>query len=151
MLFRSVNVFVDDGQGFIDLGCDNYLEYDQDEDLILGYDGTWLCLDGHVAAFYMTEAGEDGTYGRIPARITREVDGETQELLMNIMVFIDGQGDAAVLGADPLYAGRPTPRPRAASPWSRATASSFCATITPTTAPLRAAMNWAMPLRWRMM
>ena len=24
---------------------------------------------------------------------------------MNIMVFIDGQGDAAVLGADPLYAG----------------------------------------------
>ena len=101
----AVNVFVDDGQGFIDLGCDNYLEYDQDEDLILGYDGTWLCLDGHVAAFYMTEAGEDGTYGRIPARITREVDGETQELLMNIMVFIDGQGDAAVLGADPLYAG----------------------------------------------
>ena len=101
----AVNVFVDDGQGFIDLGCDNYLEYDQDEDLILGYDGTWLCLDGHVAAFYMTEAGEDGTYGRIPARITREADGETQELLMNIMVFIDGQGDAAVLGADPLYAG----------------------------------------------
>ncbi len=101
----AVNVFVDDGQGFIDLGCDNYLEYDQDDDLILGYDGTWLCLDGHVAAFYMTEAGEDGTYGRIPARITREVDGETQELLMNIMVFIDGQGDAAVLGADPLYAG----------------------------------------------
>jgi hypothetical protein len=101
----AVNVFVNDGQGFIDLGCDNYLEYDQDDDLILGYDGTWLCLDGHVAAFYMTEAGEDGTYGRIPARITREVDGETQELLMNIMVFIDGQGDAAVLGADPLYAG----------------------------------------------
>ena len=101
----AVNVFVDDGQGFIDLGCDNYLEYDQDDDLILGYDGTWLCLDGHVAAFYMTEAGEDGTYGRIPARITREADGETQELLMNIMVFIDGQGDAAVLGADPLYAG----------------------------------------------
>ena len=80
---------------------DNYLEYDQDNDLILGFDGTWLCVDGHPAAFYMTEAGEDGTYGRIPAKITR--NGE--EMLMNIMVFIDQDGDAVVLGADPLYAG----------------------------------------------
>ena len=97
----ALNIFVDDGQGFIDLGYDNYLEYDQNDDLILGFDGTWLCLDGHVAAFYMTEAGEDGTYGRIPAKITR--NGE--EMLMNIMVFIDQDGDAEVLGADPLYAG----------------------------------------------
>ena len=81
----AVNVFVDDGKGFIDLGYDNYLEYDQDNDLILGFDGTWLCVDGHPAAFYMTEAGE--------------------EMLMNIMVFIDQDGDAVVLGADPLYAG----------------------------------------------
>ncbi len=97
----AVNVFVDDGKGFIDLGYDNYLEYDRDNDLILGFDGTWLCVDGHVAAFYMTEAGEDGTYGRIPAKITR--NGE--EMLMNIMVFIDQDGDAEALGADPLYAG----------------------------------------------
>ena len=97
----AVNVFVDDGKGFIDLGYDNYLEYDQDNDLILGFDGSWLCVDGHPAAFYMTEAGEDGTYGRIPAKITR--NGE--EMLMNIMVFIDQDGDAVVLGADPLYAG----------------------------------------------
>ena len=97
----ALNIFVDDGQGFIDLGCDNYLEYDQNDDLILGFDGTWLCLDGNPAAFYMMEAGEEGTYGRIPAKITR--NGE--EMLMNIMVFIDQDGDAEVLGADPLYAG----------------------------------------------
>ena len=97
----ALNIFVDDGQGFIDLGYDNYLEFDGDNDLILGYDGTWLCVDGHVAAFYMTEAREEGTYGRIPARITR--DGE--QMLMNIMVFIDMEGNGFVLGADPLYAG----------------------------------------------
>ena len=97
----ALNIFVDDGQGFIDLGCDNYLEYDQNDDLILGFDGTWLCLDGNPAAFYMMEAGEEGTYGRIPARITR--DGE--QMLMNIMVFIDMEGNGTVLGADPLYAG----------------------------------------------
>ena len=97
----AVNIFVDDGQGFIDLGYDNYLTYDKDNDLILGFDGTWLCVDGHVAAFYMTSVEETGTYGRIPARITR--DGE--ELLVNIVVFIDADGNMEVLGADPLYHG----------------------------------------------
>ena len=122
----AVNVFVDDGQGFIDLGYDNYLEFDQDNDLILGFDGTWLTVNGHAAAFYMTEAEENGTYGRIPARITGErdrnaddgtlkVDGElsgedvsgseTVEMMVNLMVFIDADGTASILGAYPLYAG----------------------------------------------
>ena len=122
----AVNVFVDDEEGFIDLGYDNYLEYDQDNDLILGFDGTWLCVDGHVAAFYMTEAEEDGTYGRIPAKITgkRErnadkdgvlkVDGalsgekvsgsETVEMMVNLLVHIVDD-DVEILGAYPLYDG----------------------------------------------
>ena len=49
----------------------------------------------------MTSVEETGTYGRIPARITR--DGE--ELLVNIVVFIDADGNMEVLGADPLYHG----------------------------------------------
>ena len=97
----ALNIFVGDSNGFIDLGYDNYLEFDADNDLILGYDGTWLCVDGHVAAFYMTEVQDDGTYGRIPARITR--NGE--DMLVNIMVFIDQEGSIDVLGADPLYSG----------------------------------------------
>ena len=122
----ALNIFVDDGQGgYIDLGYDNYLEFDQDNDLILGFDGTWLCLDGHAAAFYMTEAGEEGTYGRIPARITGQrarnaddgtlkVDGplsgedvsgvETLEMTVNLMIYIDAEGNASILGASPLYA-----------------------------------------------
>jgi len=122
----AVNVFVDDGKGFIDLGYDNYLEYDRDNDLILGFDGTWLCVDGHVAAFYMTEAGEDGTYGRIPAKLTGKrdrnadkdgvlkVDGalsgekvsgsETVEMMVNLLVHIVDD-DVEILGAYPLYDG----------------------------------------------
>ncbi|MBQ3487432.1 MAG: peptidase C11, partial [Clostridia bacterium] len=101
----AMNLFVDDGQGYIDLGYDNYLTFDQDNDLVLGFDGTWLCLNGHPVAFYMTEAGEEGTFGRIPARITRKVDGQSEELLVNIMIFLDQEGNVALLGADPLYAG----------------------------------------------
>jgi hypothetical protein len=100
----ALNLFVDDGEGFIDLGYDNYLEYDQDNDLILGFDGTWLCLDGHPAAFYMTKAEEEGTYGRIPARLARVTEGETVEAMVNLQLFIDMDGNAIILGADPLYA-----------------------------------------------
>ena len=97
----ALNIFVDDGQGFIDLGYDNYLEYDADDDLMLTFDGTWLTVDGHVVAFYMTDAGEEGTYGRIPVRLTRQ--GE--EMLMNLRLFIDMDGETVILGADPLYEG----------------------------------------------
>ena len=87
----------------------------------------WLTVDGHAVAFYMTEAGEEGTYGRIPAKITgkrarnaddgtlKALDGklsgenvsgsETVEMMMNLMVFINEEGDAAILGAYPLYDG----------------------------------------------
>ncbi|MBQ8080502.1 MAG: SPASM domain-containing protein, partial [Clostridia bacterium] len=65
----ALNLFVDDGQGFIDLGYDNYLVFDNDDDLLLGFEGTWLCLDGNPAAFYMTSAEEEGTYGRVTDRL----------------------------------------------------------------------------------
>ncbi len=121
----ALNIFVEDEDGFIDLGYDNYLTFDDDNDLSLTFDGTWLCLDGNPAAFYMIKAEEEGTYGRVPARLTGlrarnaddgtlKVDGassgedvsgtETVEMMVNLIVFIDMDGNAVVLGADPLYA-----------------------------------------------
>jgi hypothetical protein len=44
----EMNVFVDDGEGFIDLGLDNVYEYNEDGDLIMEYDGTWLALNGNI-------------------------------------------------------------------------------------------------------
>lgn len=108
----ALNVFVDDGKGFIDLGYDNYLEYDGDEDLILGFDGTWLTVDGNVVAFYMTEAEEEGTYGRIPVRLTRQ--GE--DSFMNLRLFIDQEGNVTILGFDPLYDGETDTQAKGAIP-----------------------------------
>ncbi len=108
----ALNVFVDDGKGFIDLGYDNYLEYDGDEDLILGFDGTWLTVDGHMVAFYMTEAEEEGTYGRIPVRLTRQ--GE--DSFMNLRLFIDQEGNVTILGFDPLYDGETDTQAKGAIP-----------------------------------
>ena len=69
-----LNVFVDDGEGFIDLGLDNVYEFDDNANLIGDYDGTWLSVNGQIAAYYFMdeEQGEDGSYlirGYIPALV----------------------------------------------------------------------------------
>ena len=82
----EMNVFLDDGEGYIDLGLDNVMEYydeasgemksiyNDDGDLIMTFDGTWLSLDGQIVAYYFISqdnVGDDYTIlGRIPAMLT---------------------------------------------------------------------------------
>ncbi len=91
----ELNVFVKDGDGYIDLGLDNVFEFDGD-DLILSFDGTWLTLNNEVCAYYLVSADdENDTYiGRIPALLNGQ--------LVNIQVVFSGD-DAKVTGAYPMY------------------------------------------------
>ena len=43
-----------DGTGYIDIGYDNFLFPDETDDryLVTDFDGYWMCVDGHPAAFY---------------------------------------------------------------------------------------------------
>ncbi len=97
----ELNVFVDDGSGYIDLGLDNVFRFDGD-DLILDYDHTWLTLDGQVVAYYLVSdtQEDDGnwtTVGRIPALLNGEP--------VNLQVVFDAEvPDGAITGAYPLYA-----------------------------------------------
>ena len=102
-LIQSVelNVFVDDGEGYIDLGLDNVFQFDGN-DLLLSYDGTWLTLDGQAVAYYLVTdmQNDDGswtTVGRIPAIL----NGDYVNLRV---VFDDDAPYGAVTGAYPLYA-----------------------------------------------
>jgi len=69
----QLNVFVDDGEGYIDLGMDNVFDYDADGDLLIDFDGTWLALDGHIVPYYMESSTDDGNVqvitGYVPARL----------------------------------------------------------------------------------
>lgn len=96
----ELNVFADDGEGYIDLGRDNVFEFDGN-DLLLEYDGTWLTVDGHAAAYYLVSdtLNDDGTWttvGRIPALL----NGECVNLRV---VFDDAHPYGAITGAYPLY------------------------------------------------
>lgn len=97
----ELNVFVNDGEGFIDLGLDNTFDW-YDNDLLLDFDGTWLTLNGHTCAYYLVSDSKmaDGTWttvGRIPAILNGQ--------LVNLqVVFDEGENEqGTITGAYPIY------------------------------------------------
>ena len=70
-------VFLDDGTGYIDLGADSMYEFDDDGDLLIDFDNTWVALDGQLVCFYTMEetVSDDGswfTYGAVPILMNYE-------------------------------------------------------------------------------
>lgn len=96
----ELSVYVNDGDGFIDLGLDNTFEWYGD-DLLLEYDGTWLALNGYTCAYYLESDEPDGedswsTVGRIPALLN-------DKFVYLQVVFNDDNPEGAVTGAQPMY------------------------------------------------
>ena len=99
----ELNVFVDDGTGFLDLGLDNVAEYNDDGDLIDAWDGTWLTLQGQPCAVYPIsdeDTDDNGLY------ITRKfipalLNGERVNLIIE---FNEETGEDRVLGAQTMTA-----------------------------------------------
>ena len=96
----TLNVFADDGEGYIDLGLDNVYEFDNDGDLIMDFDGTWLALNGQVVSYYFISEDQtnDGytITGRVPAMLN-------DQLVDLILVFTDDNPYGSVLGARLVY------------------------------------------------
>lgn len=112
------NVWVKDDTGYIDLGQDNIFEFDDDGNLIIDYDGRWVCLDNQPVAYYMIsdEYESDDEYvttGFVPAMVTHDVlyydenDAEQHETVtdqMNIIIeYSDENPDGIVLGGQFVY------------------------------------------------
>lgn len=72
----ELNVFVDDGAGYIDLGLDNVFEFNDNGDLICQYDQTWLAINNQIVSYYLLSAeGSNDNYviiGRVPAILNGE-------------------------------------------------------------------------------
>ncbi len=68
----QLNVFVKDGDGYIDLGMDDVCTIKNGE-LMIDFNNSWLSLDGHVVAYYYIGRVEDGSnwavVGRVPVMI----------------------------------------------------------------------------------
>lgn len=94
-------VYLDDGEGYIDLGSDNTYEIDDDDNLKVDFDYSWIALDGQVVPFY---AGEEEyrsdnswyTFGSVYAQLT-DTYGESKDIEI-VLYWDDKNPDGVVLG-----------------------------------------------------
>ena len=96
----ELNVFVDDGEGYIDLGMDNVFEFDDDGNLIGEYDGTWLAIDGQVVPYYHMDTVDYSDSYTITGYVPCFLNGERAELLFT---FDSANPDGYISGARYVY------------------------------------------------
>jgi len=98
----ELNLLIDDGKGYIDMGLDNVAEYTDEGDLIMDWDGTWLTLNGQPVTLYpVSDIDEDGDGKYIT---TKYIPANVNGTRMNIIVeFNEETGEDSVLGASEVY------------------------------------------------
>jgi len=96
----DLNVFVDDGEGYVDLGLDNVFDFDSKGNLIGEYDGTWLSINGQIIAYYHLDTVEEGNHYSISGYVPVLLNGNRAEL---ILVFDDARPDGYLAGARDVY------------------------------------------------
>mgnify|MGYP001143006839 CR=1 FL=1 len=96
----ELNVFYNDGEGFIDLGLDNVYEFDEDGALKGEYDGTWLAINGQPVAYYHMSTVDDGENYTITGRVPVLHNGQRSEL---ILVFDNDTPYGYVAGVQAVY------------------------------------------------
>ncbi len=96
----ELNLFLDDGEGFIDMGLDNTFEFTESGALIGSYDGTWTAIDGQPVAYYHVGTVDDGENYTITGRVPVLLNGERCELML---VFDNDHPYGYIAGARRVY------------------------------------------------
>ena len=92
----ELNMYYDDGQGFLNLGYDNVMDFDEDGNLKAQDDKTWLAIDGQIVSYYFIDMQKNGDKYAIYGRVPCEINGERANL---ILVFDSDNEDGYVAGA----------------------------------------------------
>ena len=96
----ELNVFLDDGAGYLDLGLDNSFEINEYGVLIGEYDNSWIAVNGQIVAYYYMDMVDDGTNYSITGRVPVLLNGQRAEL---ILVFDNAHEDGYVAGVRNVY------------------------------------------------
>jgi hypothetical protein len=92
----ALNVFWDDGEGYIDLGLDVLFAWDAQGNLRAPNVTSWLAINNHTVAYYHEYVADGCSYGYIPALL----NGERVELQIQ-MDYETGYG--TLLGIRAVY------------------------------------------------
>jgi len=96
----ELNLFYDDGQGFIDLGLDNVFQFDENGALLGTNDRTWIAINGQPVAYYHLDTVDDGTNYSITGRVPALLNGQRVDL---ILVFDNDSPYGRIAGARTDY------------------------------------------------
>ena len=96
----DLNMFYDDGEGYVDLGLDNVFDFDDYGQLIGDTDGSWLSINGQPVAYYRMSTSDDGEHYTITGRVPVLLNGELMDL---ILIFNDENPRGFIAGARPAY------------------------------------------------
>ena len=100
----DLNMFYDDGSGYIDLGLDNIYSFDDKGNLIADTDKNWLSINGNVVAYYHTDTTKSGNDFIISGYVPALLNGERVNLIIQ---FINDE-DGIIAGASTDYVGGET-------------------------------------------
>lgn len=96
----EVNLFYDDGGGFIDLGLDTLFDFDEAGNLLAPADRTWLAINGQPVAYYHVDTVDDGVNYSITGRVPAMQNGQRVNL---ILVFDNENPYGYIAGARTDY------------------------------------------------
>ena len=101
-----VGMYYDDGEGFYDLGYDNYYEINDASQLKALEDRTWLSIDGNTIAYYFGSITENGDEYTITGYTPILYNGELAQMILvfdsenpygyiagGTFIYVDGETD----------------------------------------------------------
>ncbi len=93
----EMNLFYDDGQGYIDMGLDQVRQQTNAAgDLIADLDHTWIAINDQPVAFYQESTTIDGSSYTVVGRVPVLLNGDRANL---ILVFDQDHEDGYIAGA----------------------------------------------------
>ncbi|MCR4717117.1 MAG: peptidase C11 [Lachnospiraceae bacterium] len=93
----DLNMFYDDGEGYVDLGLDNVFSYDDDGNIVAETDRTWIAINKQIVPYYHTDTTDLGDIYTITGRVPCIINGEERANL--ILVFDTENPDGYIAGA----------------------------------------------------
>ncbi|MBQ0037277.1 MAG: peptidase C11 [Clostridiales bacterium] len=96
----ALNVFFDDGEGYIDMGLDNVYQFTDDGALVGDFDYTWIAINDQPVAYYHTNTVCNGDECTITGYVPAMVNGQRAEILV---VFDNEHPNGYVAGARSVY------------------------------------------------
>ena len=101
----DLNMFYDDGSGYVDMGYDNVYGIDENGCLVADTDCTWVSINDQPVAYYHTDTMEDGKNYTISGYVPCMLNGERVNL---ILVFDQDNPNGYIAGATTDYVGGET-------------------------------------------